>query len=527
MKGSRITLVFASIFLALLLVGIASATLTVSPLTLTFNNNNSKTVTVTSDASDTITFDSSFILNGITFDVSGNQTLDSNNRTILTVTPQGDINDFDFNKLFTSSFEVGDGVDVATVNVEARKNNFCSTGEENIGDLSLSIDLNDLTSTNDYFGDDDELYPLNNVEIEIEVKNNGDDDIDNIEIEWELWTSDGKQIMDGDENDFDLKDGDKEKLTFVLNLDPDDLDVDEENYVLYVRATGEVDNDDNDNTCTSNSENINVNIDDDFVVLDEDSLDLDNSYQCGTEVILSADIWNIGDDDQDDVQVRVYIKDLGIEEDVKVGDIDAFDSEPFDFRFEIPKDVDEKTYTLQFSVLDDDDDVYENDNDDEAILALPFTIKGGCSSTETSEDVDVGAVIQEGGKAGRPLVIKATIANSGDSQGTFTLNIANYASWAELSGVSQSTLVLGAGQSEDVLITLDVNKDVSGEQIFNVEVLSEGKVIKTQQIQVPLTERSGLSNLINGGNWQIWAIGALNLILVVIIIIVAIRIARR
>lgn len=521
MKSKSLKFVFASIFLALLLVGIASA-LTLSSSSLTFNNNDSKTITVAGNTS-AILYNSSFTVGTIVFFV------DETSAGVLTITPQDDIKELDFNEEYAGSFSVGDDSETKTVTVKVSNSNFCEYSD--IGYLNIEIDDWRVSG----YGDDEEWFPLDTIEIDLEVSA-GDYDLEDVEIEWGLYDEENEQwlIEVDDEDEFDLDEDDDEKITFSFTLDKSvDLDDFEDllnsgTVTLYVRATGTVDDngagsDDGKKTCVSNEENFEIVVEKDFVILKD--VEMPDSVSCNSQLQISGEVWNIGSKDQDDIDVKIVIPELDIEEYIEIEELEKdFDKEEFSLTLEFPEDVQAGSYTVKFYVLDEDGDIYEADNDDElSTFSKSFTVVGDCSTAKVS----VSATLQEGGKAGKPLVVKATIVNSGDSQGTFTLNIADYASWAELSEVSKSTLVLSSGQSEDVLITLNTNKDVSGEQTFNVEVLSEGKLVANQPVSVSLTGRSSLSSLINGNNWQIWAIGALNLILVIIIIIVAIRIARK
>jgi hypothetical protein len=109
-----------------------------------------------------------------------------------------------------------------------------------------------------------------------------------------------------------------------MDVDLEDLD-DGENYVLYVRATGDVDNDENDETCASEDQPITIVIEDDFAVLRD--FQMPETFSCGDSVDVGADVWNIGESDQDEVSVRVYIRDLNIDEVVEVGDVEVEDGE--------------------------------------------------------------------------------------------------------------------------------------------------------------------------------------------------------
>ena len=107
-----------------------------------------------------------------------------------------------------------------------------------------------------------------------------------------------------------------------------------------------------------------------------------------------------------------------------------------------------------------------------------------------------------------------------------------YSEWADSAEMDLSTIALGAGASQEVLITLHVKKDVAGLQSLDLEVSSGDETVLTQPINVEVLESTGFfrwpstGSVISGDNWYLWGIGALNVLLVIIIIIVAIRVAR-
>ena len=128
-------------------------------------------------------------------------------------------------------------------------------------------------------------------------------------MEWGLYNLEtGEWVIDDEENDFNLKDGDEETLIITFQLDDLDEFEDNEEYVFYAWATGEDDEFDGNKTCTSDSEGIEIIIEKDFVILDD--IEFSEVVQCGAEVQILADVWNIGDDDQYDVYVVIYNKEL-------------------------------------------------------------------------------------------------------------------------------------------------------------------------------------------------------------------------
>ncbi|NHJ32246.1 MAG: putative S-layer protein [Asgard group archaeon] len=411
----------------------------------------------------------------------------------------------------------------------------------NPGNLEIKrIEFNNKGLQYGSFGEDDEWFPFEEIEVEIEVESD-DYDIDDISLEWGIYSiDDGEWLIDLDEeSDFNLKDGDEESVLITFKLDDDlDIDLDEfidnsENYRFYVIANGVIDDDnagadDGEDTCDYDYESASIIIESDFVILD--NIDMPETLSCGETVTVTADVWNIGDRDQDEVSVEVSGREsvLKFGKIIDVGDIDAFDRQQISFTFIAPKDLDEKYYALVFEVYDEDDDIYENDFDDDlAKFTVPFKVEGGCGVS--AENLLISASLESGAKAGQEMIIRATITNNGDELETVTINAAEFGAWAELISQDQSTLVLNEGQSKDVLFTFDIKKDVSGTQMFFIELVSGGDVTK-QPVSVSVEKAGsflGITGLAVGDNASLWGLGILNVILIIIIILIAVKIARR
>ncbi|MFH1917963.1 MAG: putative S-layer protein [Nanoarchaeota archaeon] len=385
---------------------------------------------------------------------------------------------------------------------------------------NLKIEIDDINNVAG-FGDDNEWLPLDKIEVDIKVENDGDEKIKNIEVKWGLYDVDNNNwVFDEKESDFNLKDGDDKTITVTFDLsDPSDYE-DGNNFVFYVWATAEDSDFDDREICVSDSDEIEIIIESDFVVVgDLEYLDI---ASCGDSVPISAKIWNIGDSDQDEVSVVIYNKELKFSQTVEVGDINAFDSESFDMILELPQGMDEKLYQFKMEVRDEDGDVYINDyDDDEAVFTLPIIIEGCGVVAQTAS---VSANLESGGKAGSPLVIRATITNTADKSVTYTLNAAGYTEWASSATIDQKTFTINAGNSKDVLITFDVNKDAEGTKFFDIEIISDNELVLKQPVSVSI-EKSGFS--LTDGNTYVWLLGILIVVLLIAIIIVAVRLGRR
>lgn len=524
MKTKIFNKIAFSILSLVLFMNLLSAGFTISPTSLTFNpSTTSQTFTITNTNSSeliSVNFDSTLTINGNIFDVTGTKT-DINSTSTITITPQTtiDFSALDLGDSFTSNLLVSDASnasDNATVTIEIDDNKYCSAGDAG-NDLDLKIDIQ---NTAGYGEKDDEWYPLDKIEFEVEVENDGNDDIDDIVIEWGLYNpSTGKFVIDDEEDDFNLKDGKKKTITIEFIVDPDDLEENEENYVFYVKAYS---NDlDEENECISISENIEVILENDFVVLEDIEL---TDASCGSETTITADVWNIGEDDQDDVTVGIFNSELGLNQIVEIGDIDALDNEKLELVINIPEDAESKAYTLNFEVYDEDNELFQNKEDVESTFNRVLSVSGSCSIEPTAL---VSAVLESGGKAGSQLVIKSTITNTGDKLVTYVLNAAGYAEWASTASLDQDTIALNAGDSKDVSFTFDVKKSAEGDKSFDIEILSGNELIVKQPVSVTI-EKSGFSlGFIDDANWYLWGIGALNIILVVIIILVAMRVMKK
>jgi len=382
------------------------------------------------------------------------------------------------------------------------------------------------------FGDDTEWYPMDEIEFKVDVENNGNDTIRNIVVEWQLYDETAKRkILGGEESSFSLKEGDDKTLRITFKLDSTKLKSGNK-YVLYVWANGK-DESLSASTCFSTNNindglgNLNVVIDSHFVILD--SLEVVGTASCGSSVQVTGEVWNIGDDDEEDVYVKVYSTELGISQRVDVGDIDSFDSKDFLVNLDIPDNAETgKAYDLTFLVYDEDDDIFENDNGDQSQFTLPLQVTGACTNLPP---VSVTANLQSSAVAGQELDILATIKNTASTTQTFNLELTGYENWASLVSVDKTAFTLTAGQSQNVLIKLKVNAGVSGEQNFNI-VMKQGTKVLTQPVSVSVQGKGfsftgWISNLGLGGNTYLWVIGALNVLLVLIIIVVAVRVVKK
>ncbi len=420
---------------------------------------------------------------------------------------------------------------------------FCSAGEK-----GGKLDIRNVDINNEGEGDDDAWKLLDDVEIEVEVRNTDNDDVDDVFIELGLYDSSGDNMIsdldfeNSDEEEADvgnLNDDDEETVTFRFRVP---ADMEEGRYKLVVKAYSDDFGESNECTETSSDlsqdtyQEIEIEREDDdgkFIAF-EDVVFNPTEATCGDSVTLTTEVFNIGDEDQDQVRVNLISQELKIDQFFEIrNDLDQGDSEEVSFTFNIPQGVADKTYSLRLSSeYGYDDGDYDDSSDEDKIVPLKVlgcaVTPGGNGGTGTSGRIaSISAGLESGEvTAGGEAVVVATVTNLKSTRSSFIVGASGYESWAGLNSISKRILDLAPGESEEVEISMNVKDDSFGEQSFVIEVTSDDKS-ETREVSIELPEKASGSSFSFGGSPYIWIIAAVNLILIILIIVVAIRISRR
>lgn len=550
MKNKSLTLSAFLVFASLFLISFASSTITLgstSPSLLS-QNSSSFTLNVSSDQNENLTLSASTITDYNSKTISfTSTTLIINNETKSVSIPYNIEDGFDFfGKTYTTTLTVSGNVSTALTKTLTFENlDFCSL--DNTADLLFSnINSNDLKVSIDDIrvekglGSDGDWFPFDKVEIDVAISNkNRDNDVNNIVLEWGLFNQKTGTwfIEPTEEKEFDLNNRDDTLVTVSFTLNENDLNVNLEDLynsdlVFYARATGDVDNDTEYTTCHSTktgSNDIQMHIDRNFVI-PTDLTVLDDAF-CGSTVQISGKVWNIGTRDQKDVTMTIYNKELGINQNFVVGDIDSFSNKKFSATLDIPEDVQSKNYTLSLSVYDDNGDLFESSYESlESVSSLSLNVQGNCAST--TPKASVSAKLQSDAVQGQDLLVKFVVSNLNSQKTTFNLELSGYQLWASSAELDQTSLTLDVGESAEVLATLKVDDSAEGTQNFNL-LVKQGDKTLSQQVSVDINAKESagffnnvLSNL-KQGNTYIWVIGLLNLVLIVLIIVIAVKLAKK
>ncbi len=491
--------------------------------------------------------------------LSINNILDGTNSVVFTLTPSSPITNLpagqsvpiNITTITTGNLKFGKHTTTLTATGSANASetataqitfvkSFCARGP--VGG-NLVINSVDIENSGD---EDDEWRPLDKVEIEVEVENTAEDDIDDIIVELGLFDSTGRnQANDLDfentgEEEIDLgnlNDGDEETVTFTFQVPPD---FEAGSYKLAVKAFSDDTGESRECTDTSEDldesffENIDVEREDDegkFIAFDNIEITPDQ-VTCGDAVTVSADVFNVGDDEQDQVKVNLVNSELGVRLEKEIReDLDEGDKTEVSFSFVVPEKLKDKLYILELDAnYDYRNGNYRESSDEPTRYGLNVVGCEGQMEEPTSGRIaSISASLDSDAKAGEEMIVKSIITNLGEETSTFIISASGFESWAQISSISERILSLDAGETEEITLVFDVNEDASEEQSFVLEARA-GENVETREIAVNIEsgeEAPSTPQFNFGDNNLLWIIGIINVVLIVLIIVVAVRISRR
>jgi len=548
MKKQIFSLILLTAFLASLML-VSAASVTTSPTSITFSSNGTSAVTGTSSFTLTNATVNQFNITNYTSILSFTY---ANKEANVTITGPS-LNTNLSSAAFTLSASIPTKflgsetkyVNVTFLNSTAQNESIqvpVTVGVSNPGELTVDkMEIN----VNEGFGKDDEyLYPLDQVSAKVRISNDGSWDMQNIEITACLLdTSTGNCVLD--EGDMDLSDDsvdlDSDKhadITLTFEVDPDVLDVGDNDYTLYVSALGKINDNDADsyddaNSGSFDSEDIEIITDDTFAVIS--NVIYSETLNCGETLDISADVFNVGDADLDDDEVyfEVYNKELGIDQEITFDNgIDSMSKESVSFSTKLPSDVSSaKAYNIQLSVLDDHHKVMQNKEDDESKVLITVNV-GKCIVPDTSSNVSITAELSEDTPTaviGEQFVVESTITNTGSSSATYIVSVSGNEAWSKVSSIDPSTFTLSPEESKEVSIYFDVNSDAkAGDKDFTIKTVYGSKTSE-QKVAVTLEEGLSSSKILKNikDNSFVYTIVLVNLILLIAIIIVIVKMFGR
>ncbi len=495
----------------------------------------------TKSASFTITNDGNETLSNLAISLNSTSTLTDGTSTITINFNQTSITNFlnqtsqtiTINASIPSDFDIGTYKAVINLNGDSIAKtatldividpNVCSDGKKG-SDLSINIQNPDS-------GDD--FKPGDLIDAEIDVSNDGSDDLD-VKVEASLWDLDkGKKIayVRSDEQNID-EDSDE---TFNLQLQLPYTGFDEDNdYKLFIKAYESGNEDDN---CNYNSQSQNLELDDDNVIIEKFVL-TPNIVNCGDQVTATVDVLNIGTNDQDDVTVKILNTELKLDKSSSVFSLDQYGDSDDDmtetFIFTIPETSQEKDYSITSTVYSDGPSNSKTQ-----------TLKVMCEATQQTTTTTTGTSSAgslstpstlTSASIGSTLPFNYVITNPSSQSKTYTLELTPLGAWAS---PQSQTVTVGAGQASSFILNIPISTNIAeGTYSASVKLLSSGNILDTKSLSVELLRSNYESepNKFTGktviddlkiGNIPLWVWIVLNVILALIILTLAYLLLRK
>lgn len=428
-------------------------------------------------------------------------------------------------------------------------NSFCTSGD--VPTNGTLLEITQLVDENLDNADDWDWSPLDNIEVSVRVANKYGKDI-NVILEYGLYDPTTKSLINLDEETIDLSidKGESVKETIAFRI-PADI-TEGSDYRFYVKAYKDSDQN---TVCADKRDSdyfklIQIQKEPRAVVVDDITLSFDSAF-CGDEVELRAKVYNVGNGDETKALIKLYNKELGINMNKVVERLNSGDSESIVFDFKIPANATEKTYTLDLQTMfkyNEDNggcSTVENANcydktsadDLDKTFSAILKVEGNCIKPETvvvvTDKVDITAGLQsDKAEAGKEIVIKSTVKNSGTSSQTYAMLVSGTDDFAIVQKIEPQSFTLEAGKSQDVLITLKANDDAKGDYTFNIKTIYGSKT-KEQPVTLSIEAKTGIFSKISDpfsnfkGNWFIWLVVAINIILILVIVLMIIKIAKK
>lgn len=346
-----------------------------------------------------------------------------------------------------------------------------------IGDLDLSVDNPD---------ENDKFNPGETMNVKANVENNGDDSM-RVVVEALLYNMDTGRLLASSESDAKkINDDSDEDFTVELRVPTTDFDA-SDSYRLFVKASEDGNEEDH---CNYETVDVDLDRESDAVVVDSFAAQPE-SVECGSTVLLTAEVKNVGEDDQDGVYVKMMKGDLGLDWQSDSFNLDSYDDDNSDktvtFLLKVPKDAKASSYLLSAMV-------YYNDGDDSDEETLPLTVTcgsgmGSVTGGATSGSLDLNLAQESMTLTGKKFSLNFALVNKGsDVASGFTVDVTELGSWARLTGLEVPTM-LNPGESYNGYAYFEVAEGAeAGAHNFRLNVRSNAGLMASKLVTATVGE---------------------------------------
>lgn len=379
--------------------------------------------------------------------------------------------------------------------------------------------------------------------IGVEVDTNADGVLDHVPVDISdlgVYASIGGYDMHngeitGSEQDLeaDLEDGHAQTFKFTMKLP---YNLDQGDYVFFVRANGRVANADEkfgtvvvgdlfQHTSLTETKEYAIRIDakDHSVTIKDVMFSPSSTVKAGTSLLTKVRVKNTGNmDDQEGIQVKVTIPELGLEATDWLEELNEEESSSSEQLWVIvPKCTKAGTYDVKV-------DVYFEDGDHKASTTKQITVYENENCVEGKQDapqeqettvLTVGTATQNVVKGQAGVVYPVTISNMGKTAKTYVINVDGYQNWGQVSVSPSNVLVVNPGQAAASYVHVAALETATpGEHMFSVVVNSGAEQLEQFVVKANVQDSGKAAAPVDAGK-STSARDVLTVVLIVLIVV--------
>ena len=371
-----------------------------------------------------------------------------------------------------------------TSNVEVTKKTVIVVGEpEDNGAVVIEdIEVNDET------GDDSEILPGDELEVNFDVSNEITTDMNDIRVR--VWIEDdtGTRISDRiDTDNFDIQGKDVEAKSVALRVP---VDADKGTHYVVFETTGE--DDDGNNVYDLAFAEIAVERNSHDLLIESVTFNPED-VTCGGPVEIAVKVVNIGTSKEDDVFVTIKNTKLGLDYKSEVFEVDDSGSDvDYTVRtvFDVPKSAAEDLYSLDVKAT------FNSDSDTETKFV---DMSVSCGSPAES-DVELNTASNFANvAAGQTVKFVVEIKNNGASAADFVLSATGVQDWAIVT-IEPGDISLASGASIPANLYVTPKSGAAlGTHTATLTLEQDGNVVTTKEFTVNVeSKQPTVSGLIGG-----------------------------
>ena len=220
-----------------------------------------------------------------------------------------------------------------------------------------------------------------------------------------------------------------------------------------------------------------------------------STVESGRPLFITVRVENVGDKDEDDIEINVAIPALGVEATSFIDELEKDDSTSEELFIRIPNGVKPGAYDLVVSIL------YNNGHDFVKQTNKVFISGAEEETEETKEEGNIVVNVDSTSKnveQGKAVIYKIGLANLGTKTGSISASVKGASDWASSTRIDPSSITVQPDSTGEMFVYVSVMDDTqAGIHTFQVELMSGGSKVGEISLVANVSEKVAA-----GGAWD-------------------------